>query len=363
MTEQREAAKAAFLAANGFGDVRRSPLPQDASTRSYERLYRPNGDTLIFMDQPPALESVPCPPDATPQERAALGFNALYRLAAGRVDAFLACAGWLCGQGLSAPRVIAADAAQGLAVLEDLGTAMYATVLEGGGDEALLYDAAIDALLRLHAAAPPPVLEGNGARWPLLAYDAVALKFGHDLFVDWFPKYRPEVAFDAEAHASYDSAWRGVRARGEAGASVFCHRDYHAENLIWLEGREGPARVGMIDFQDALLAHPVWDLSMLLHDARRQITPEIEQRCLARYLAARPELDRARFIDDFKALGALNVIRIIGIFSRLVTRDGKPKYRAFMPRLWAYLDRCLDTPALVDVRAWLYAHVPAEARR
>ncbi len=362
MRTDREAAKAAFLEANGLGDVSRSPLPQDASTRAYERLVRPNGDTLIFMDQPPALESVPCPPDASPEQRAALGFNALYRLAAGRVDAFLACAGWLCDQGLSAPRVIAADAAQGLAVLEDLGTAMYATVLADGGDEALLYDTAIDALLHLHAVAPPAVLEGHGARWPLLSYDGVALKFGHDLFVDWFPKLKPQVAFDDAARESYDDAWARVRARGEAGASVFCHRDYHAENLIWLEDREGPRRVGMIDFQDALLAHPVWDLSMLLHDARRQISPQIEERSLARYLAARPQLDAERFIDDYKSLGALNVIRIIGIFSRLVTRDGKPKYLAFMPRLWGYLDRCLDASALAEVRAWLDAHVPPELR-
>ena len=362
MSTEREAVKAAFLTANGLGDVLRSPLPQDASTRAYERLFRPDGSSLIFMDQPPSVETVPCPPDATPQERAALGFNALYRLAAGRVDAFLACAGWLCDHGLSAPRVIAADSAQGLAVLEDLGTAMYATVLAEGGDEPLLYDAAIDALLHLHTLSPPGVLEAEGARWPLLSYDAVALKFGHDLFVDWFPKLKPELDFDAAAHASYDAAWSEVRACGEAGATVFCHRDYHAENLIWLPDREGPKRVGMLDFQDALLAHPVWDLSMLLHDARRQVSPQIEERCLERYLAARPELDRGRFIDDFKSLGALNAIRILGIFSRLTARDGKPKYRAFMPRLWGYLDRCLDAPALGDVRAWLDAHVPKDLR-
>jgi len=147
-----------------------------------------------------------------------------------------------------------------------------------------------------------------------------------------------------------------------AGANVFCHRDYHAENLIWLTGREGAARVGMLDFQDALRAHPAWDMSMLLHDARRDVTPELEARALARYFALRPEVDRAAFLADFHALGALNICRILGIFARLVVRDGKPRYAAFMPRLWRYLDRCLADPAPTGLRAWLAQHAPAEAR-
>jgi aminoglycoside/choline kinase family phosphotransferase len=362
LSSEREAEKAAFLRAHGLGEVRRVPLDQDASTRRYERLHLKDGSTLIFMDQPQALESLPCPPEATVEERASLGFNALYRLAAGRVDAFLACAGWLNAQGLSAPKVVAADPEAGLAVLEDLGPALYAAILAEGGPEAELYDAAIDALVHLHSVRPPAVLEANAARWPLLAYDAAALKFGHDLFVDWLPKLKPELAFDEEARAAYDAAWAPIRARGEAGAAVFCHRDYHAENLIWLPERKGVARVGMIDFQDALLAHPAWDLSMLLHDARRQIAPELEAAALDRYLAARPELDREQFLGDYRALGALNIMRILGIFSRLVTRDSKPKYRAFMPRMWAYLDRCLDAPALAEIKAWLDAYVPREAR-
>lgn len=360
MSSDRETLKAQFLARHGYGDVRRQPLGGDASTRSYERLYRGEA-TFIFMDQPPALETAPCPPGATPEERRALGFNAAYRLAAGRVDAFVAVAGWLRAQGLSAPEVLAAEPALGLAVLEDLGDDLYATVIANGGDEPLMYDAAVDALVALHAAKPPAVLEAGGSTWPLLTYDDLALQMAQDLFVEWLPKLKP-VIFDAAALADWQALWTPIRARAEAGASVFCHRDYHAENLLWLPAREGPARVGLIDFQDAVVAHPAWDFSMLLHDARRDVSPEIERRGLERYLAARPDLDRAQFLADYHALGALNIARILGIFARLVTRDGKPKYESFMPRLWRYLDSCLADPALAGLKAWFDAHVPAEAR-
>ncbi len=319
-----------------------------------------HGRPLIFMDQPPAAETAPCPPDASAEERAALGYNALARLAAGRVEAFVACAGYLRGLGLSAPRVIEAQPAAGFAVLEDLGDDLFARLTEGGADEAPLYDGAIEALALLHERAPPDVLTADGAAWPLLTYDNLALKTGGDLLPAWLPKFAPGMAVDDAALEEWEAIWAPVRARGEAGAAVFCHRDYHAENLLWLPGRAGAARVGMIDFQDALRAHPAWDLSMLLHDARREVSAEREAAALARYFALRPGVDRAAFMADFHALGALNVVRIIGIFARLVVRDGKPRYAAFMPRLWRYLDRCLEDPAPAGLAAWLRpAHVPA----
>jgi aminoglycoside/choline kinase family phosphotransferase len=361
LSSEREAAKAAFLTAHGFGEAHRAPLSGDASTRAYERLTAIDGQSYIFMDQPPNLETAPCPPQATPAERIALGFNAAYRLAAGRVDAFVAVAGWLRAQGLSAPTVIAADPAAGLAVLEDLGDDLYAPLIADGANEALLYNAAVDALLTLHQARPPSVLSADGSTWPLLTYDDLALKTAQDLFVEWLPKLRP-VVLDAAALAAWDAAWAPIRARGEGGATVFCHRDYHAENLIWLPARDGAARVGLLDFQDAVVAHPAWDLSMLLHDARRDVSPERETACLDRYLGTRLDLDRTAFLADFHALGALNIARILGIFARLVTRDGKPRYAVFMPRLWAYLERCLADPSLVELKAWFDTHVPVEAR-
>ncbi len=363
MSSDREAEKAAFLSQHGLGDARREPLAGDASTRLYERLHRPKGASLIFMDQPPHAETTPCPPDATPAERQALGYNALARLAAGRIEAFVAADAYLHGRGFSAPAIEATDAGAGLAVLEDLGDDLFATLILTGTDEGPLYDAAIDALVRLHAEPPPPVLTGpGGATWPLLVYDDLALKTGGTMFLEWWPKYAAQAPFSAEAEAEWEALWAPIRARGVAGASVFCHRDYHAENLIWLPERAGVARVGMLDFQDALRAHPAWDISMLVHSGRSDISPEREALLLDRYLAARPEVDRDGFIADYRALGALNSARILFIFARQVAGYGRPKYQAFMPRMWRCLDACLESPELAGLKRWFATHVVREAR-
>jgi hypothetical protein len=314
------------------------------------------------MDQAPAAESRPCPPRANAAERKALGYNALARLAAGRVEAFIACAGHLRGLGLSAPSVIAADAGAGFALLEDLGDDLYARLVESGEDETPLYEAAADTLAILHANPPPSTLEYGGASWPLLTYDDLALRTAGDLFLEWLPQLKPSLSFGADAKAEWESIWAPVRLHAEAGASVFCHRDYHAENLIWLPARRGPARVGLLDFQDAVLAHPAWDLSMLLHDARRDVSPAREVAVLRHYMASRPGADTEAFVADFHALGALNTLRILGLFARLVVRDGKTRYGAFMPRLWDYLDRCITDPAPKGLASWIARHAPADMR-
>ena len=363
LSSERDAVKAAFLAEHGFADWARQPLAGDASTRLYERLRRPDGASLIFMDQPPSVETAPCPPQASEAERIALGYNARARLAAGRVDAFIAGAAFLRDQGLSAPEIIAADPGLGLAVLEDLGDDLYARLIEQGADETPLYEAAIDALVRLHQVRPPDELVGPGVRWPLLSYDDLALRTGGEMFIEWLPKFAGTPAFSADAVAEWEALWAPIRARGVVGAAVYCHRDYHAENLIWLPRRKGVARVGMLDFQDALRAHPAWDLSMLLHDGRRDVSAEREAACLARYLAARPLVDAAAFIAEYHGLGALNVARILFIFARQVAGFGRPRYRAFMPRMWTYLDRCFAEPSLAPLKAWFDRNVTPEMRR
>ncbi len=359
----REEARIAFLKREGFSRAERRPLPADASTRRYERLVLPSGATLMLMDAPPLAESPACDPDWTPAQRRAAGWNAMARLAAGRVDAFAATAAYLRGRGLSAPEVFAMDAAQGLAVIEDFGEGVFARLMAAGADEPPFYFAAIDAQARLHDEPPPAVLATEGAAWPLLAYDALALKAGADLFIDWQPRLQPALDFGAEARAEWDAIWADIAVRGEAGAAVFAHRDFHAENLLWLPDRAGAARVGLIDFQDALLAHPSWDLHSLLQDARRDVSPQLETAALDRYLAQRPQLDREAFLADYAALAALNEARILGIFARLIIRDGKPRYRAFLPRMWRQLQRNLENPALAALKRWFDRHVPLEARQ
>ena len=362
MSSDREDQKAAFLCAHGLGDARRQALAGDASTRSYERLTRPDGGRLVFMDQPAVLESAVCPPDATPTERIALGYNASARLAAGSIAAFVATAAYLRDHGLSAPRVEAFDIEAGLAVIEDLGDGLFAQLIADGQAETPLYEAAVDVQVRLHAAPPPAVLAAEGVAWPLLTYDTLAFKVATDTFLDWWPKLMDMAPFSPETVAEWDALWAPVWVRGEAGASVFTHRDFHAQNLLWLPERTGIARVGLLDFQDALRAHPAWDLTHLLQDARRDVSVETETAMLDRYLAARPGLDRETFLRDYRALAASNAARILGrVFARQ-TLLGRPQYRAFMPRTWRYLERNLQDPALVGLKAWFDRHVPSEMR-
>ena len=208
----RDAEIDAFLAAAGWGGAVRTRLAGDASTRTYERVSH-NGRIAMVMNQPLNAETAPCPPDATPAERMALGYNAAARLAAGRVDAFTAAARHLTGLGLSAPAIYAADAPNGLALIEDLGDGLYARLIEQGADEAMLYDAAIDALAALQAAPAPATLPGG---WPLLTYDDLALKVAHEIIIEWLPQFRPGLVFDSAAIADWDAIWTPIRARGVA---------------------------------------------------------------------------------------------------------------------------------------------------
>ncbi len=359
----RELERLDFLARAGLADAVRAPLPGDASTRRYERLTTPSGSTLMLMDQPPSAESRPADPAWSPGRRKAEGWNAVARLAAGRLEAFAAIARHLRSLGLSAPEIVAIDAGTGLAVLEDFGDDLFARVFEDGEPELPLYLAAVEALATLHDAATPEVLTGPAGDWPLLTYDETALQGGADLFIEWMPRLDPALSFDAGAIAGWHAAWAPVVARGEAGATVLAHRDYHAENLIRLTGRTGAARVGLIDFQDAVRAHPSWDLHSLLQDARRDVAPELEARALDHYFGLRPRLDRDAFMQDYAGLAALNEARILGVFARLIVRDGKPRYRAFMPRMWGHLRTNLTRPGLEPVRAWFAAHMPEDSRR
>jgi hypothetical protein len=354
--------KRAFLDAAGFGGAVREPMGGDASTRLYERLRTPAGERFIFMDQPPALESAVCPPGASPQERLALGYNAASRLAAGSVAAFVAVAEYLRSQGLSAPAIPAYDTAQGLAVLEDLGDGLFATLIADGEDERPLYEAAVDVQVALHRHAPPEVLGAGATAWPLLSYDTLALKVGTDTFLEWWPKFAGIAEFDAAAIAEWEALWAPVFARGEAGARVFTHRDYHAQNLLWLPERQGPARVGLIDFQDAVRGHSAWDLTHLLQDARRDVSADLEAAMLERYVAAAKAEHREAFLADYRALAASNAARILGrVFARQALL-GRTQYKAYMPRTWRYLERNLKDPALAGLAAWFDTHVPAEAR-
>ena len=313
-----------FLEANGWGEAQRAPLAGDASFRRYERL-RINGEAAVLMDAPP-------PEDVTP---------------------FVDVARHLRKAGYSAPELMAVDTGPGLALLEDLGDDTYSRVLDGGGEPAPLYAAAVDLLADLHAHAPPA--------W-LAPYDEAAYLAEAELLLDWFMPAM-DAAPDAAARAAFHDAWRAALPQAALGAPVTVLRDYHADNLMWLPAREGHARVGLLDFQDALAGSPAYDLVSLLEDARREVSNDLAEAMIQRYLAAAPDLDAAAFRAAYAILGGQRNTKIIGIFTRLWRRDGKPAYLAMIPHVWRLLEGDLGHPALADVRAWFDRHLPAPLRR
>lgn len=362
MSVERGEAMRAFIARAGWGGAALAPLAGDASTRRYVRLTR-NGRTAILMDQPQNAETPPCPPDASAEERRALGYNAVARLAGADCARFLAVAEYLRARGLSAPEIYAAEPDAGFVLMEDLGDRLYADVLSGGGDERALYKSAVDALASLHAESAPELLMPGK---PLHSYDEIALLAETDLLTDWFfPIALGRAARDEEI-LEHRSLWCGVLQSVLSQPPVFVHRDYHAENLMWLANRQGTARIGVIDFQDAVAGTRSYDLISLLEDARRDVTPELAETMTHRYIAQvraqgmplEEELHRA----EMAAMAAQRNVKIVGIFSRLFKRDGKPRYLAHLPRVWRYLNRDLEHPAMAPLKAWYDRAIPLEYR-
>ncbi len=179
------------------------------------------------------------------------------------------------------------------------------------------------------------------------------------LFTDW---YCPAVGADVDVEG-YQRAWRGVLepVATDGLGPVTVLRDYHAENIMLVEGRDGVAHLGLLDFQDALCGHPAYDLASVLEDARRDVPPSIERAMIDHYRAATGQGDT--FERAYWVLAAQRNTRILGVFTRLWKRDNKPHYRQFQPRMWGLLERDLAQPHLAPVRAWFDANVAPEHRR
>jgi hypothetical protein len=358
----RDDSMTAFLTEAGWGAAMRRPLAGDASTRRYIRLHL-GRRTAMLMDQPQSAEAPVASADATPEQRRALGYNALARLAGADCARFVAAARYLRKRGLAAPEIYAADTGHGFLLLEDLGVALYTDILADGGDERTLYEAAIDGLVKLHA---EPAPAGLAPDKPLFAYDETALLAEIELLTEWFLPAALGRPADAALVEEHRALWRATLRALDDQPSVFVHRDYHAQNLLWRGERAKLARVGMIDFQDALAGSPAYDLISLLEDARRDVAPELADSMTARYLA-RSRADGAsahpeHFRTAASVLAAQRNAKIIGIFARLAKRDGKTRYLAHLPRVWRYMERDLAHPALQPLRAWYDRTIPREAR-
>ncbi len=313
----------AFLASCGWAGAAILPLAGDASFRRYFRVVD-GARSAVLMDAPPPYE------DPRP---------------------FIAVAEWLVGVGLSAPPIIARDLNQGLLLLGDFGEArLREWVDDNPQTQEELYALATDVLVHLHRHPPMAGLRVHGLdQW----LEELAL------FTDWYCR---AVGLEVDAEA-YEAAWRDVLGpvAGDGLGPVTVLRDYHAENIMLVEGKGGIERFGLLDFQDALAGHPAYDLASVLEDARRDVPPAIERAMIDRYVAASkasPAFERA-----YWALAAQRNARILGVFTRLWKRDGKPQYRRFQARMWGLLERDLAQSGLEPVREWFDRNVPEQKRR
>lgn len=278
------------------------------------------------------------------------------------VRPFAALTGWLRGRGFSAPAVEAADLDVGFLLLEDLGDALFsACAAAEPALEPTLYGAAVDLLAALHAEPPPPeaVLTAPvEARAPLAAYDLDAHLAEARLYLDWWATGLGRAPSSAD-RAAFDQAVAEALGPAAAAREAACLRDYHAENLIWLPTREGVARVGLLDYQDARAGHPAYDLMSLLEDARRDVPPELAEAMIIAYAARAGVADLEAFRAAYAALAAVRNLKIIGIFARLWLRDGKNRYLSLFRRVEAHLRRDLAHPTLHALRAVVEALAPA----
>ncbi|MFL5254948.1 MAG: aminoglycoside phosphotransferase family protein, partial [Rhodopila sp.] len=271
------------------------------------------------------------------------------------VRPFLHNAAHLAGVGLSVPRIIAADPEAGLVLEEDLGDDLLSTLLDSGrGLPEPLFDAAVDALVPMHRAAPPPGLPPWDAT--LMAQTAMGTLF------DWWWAARYGAAAPDGTRAEVAAALATMLEPVAAGPKTLVHRDFFAGNLLWLPDRSGIRRVGIIDFQGAAIGHPAYDLVSLMQDARRDIDPALRARALDRYLLARPELDPEEFRAAYDACAAQRHLRVACQWVRLAQRDNRPQYLVHGPRTWRLLTEALRRPAAAPVAAALDRWLPLEHR-
>lgn len=309
MTGERADRLAAFLADAGWSAAIRQPLAGDASARIYTRLGF--GDRhAVLMDADPATGE--------------------------RTEPFIRITGFLSDCGLSAPAILASDPEQGFLLLEDLGDDLFADVITRSPEMDIpLARAAADVLVHLQAQDPPDHLSDGDTRHFV------------DILDPFFTEYLPAVGKpDSDRfRAMLETEMAGLLEAHAGPRKVLVMRDFHAENLIWLPHRDGVARVGLLDYQDALAGPAAYDLASYVLDARRDVPPETAAEMI-RHFAAGTGADLSRTTDAVAVYGLQRNLRILGIFHRLARVRGKPAYLGLVPRVRDHIINGLDQPVL-----------------
>ena len=347
-----------FLETHGWGDAVRTPVPGDASSRQYEWLKR-GEERAVLMNAPMMAQDTDDGRPLPDAERQAQGYSAVARLAGNNPHAFICLATELTRRGFSAPHIIGTDIETGLILMENLGKDRVAETVQKNPElEAEIYGAAMSTLAAIYRSSFTPDMQVRDVNWVVRAYDDIALQAEADLFIHWYAPY-----FNGDltrgAIDEWTALWRQARTRLDAHAPGLALRDFHAENIFYLPQREGPARVGLIDFQDALFAHPSYDVVSLLEDARRDVSSDLIDPLISQFCAEAGIKDDDDFRAAYAAQGAQRNAKILGIFVRLNTRDKKPRYLDFIPRVAAHFRNDLSHPAMAELKAWTQKYTPS----
>lgn len=340
-----------FLEMSGFLSSRRERMPGDASTRSYARLFK--GDvSSILMNSPRR-------PDGPPVHNGK-SYSAAVHLAED-VQPFIALANGLREHGFSAPAIHHADLDEGFLITEDFGRELF---IEGDPPAPIAerYQAAVDMLAALHRETLPDILPiAPHLDYRVPPFDTDAMMIELSLMLDW---YLPDkgVEITSNMHAEFLLVWNELLGKIATAQQTWMLRDFHSPNLIWLERRKDTARVGLLDFQDAVIGPVAYDLVSLLQDARIDVPEQIEIAMLAHYAKERRShdeaFDPAAFVEQYAVMSAQRNTRLLGTFARLNRRDKKPHYLRHQPRVWTYLQRALAHPSLAGYREWVATYVP-----
>jgi N-acetylmuramate 1-kinase len=333
-----------------WDNATRAHLQGDASSRAYERLTKPSSESAVLMISPPR-------PDGPPIRRGK-SYSAIARLAES-VHAFVAMDKGLRALDFSAPALYGHNLDIGLLLLEDLGSE---GVVDENGPVPNRYAEATQLLARLHATTLPQVLPvAEAIDHVLPPYDLEAFLIEVDLLLDWYAPHIAKTHIPGSARIEFTNLWTDALAEILTGPKTWVLRDFHSPNLIWIPQREGLARIGLLDFQDAVLGPPGYDLVSLLQDARVTVPADLELKLLGAYVRARKganaAFDMEAFARSYAILGAQRATKIVGIFARLDRRDAKPAYLKHLPRVEAYLKRNLDHPALARLKIWYQTHL------
>ena len=331
-----------FLSTTKWKDRPRTFFEGDASSRRYETISF-DGHKTILMDMPQR-------PDGPPVKNGK-PYSAVAHLAEG-IESVVRVNQVLLAHGYSAPVVEVSDIANGLAMIENLGSSVFANMMRSGVSMQEPMQTATDLLADMAT-----------KNWPqtIPSYDIDAQLIETDLLVSWFWKFLHGSEPSQSLRTSFEAIWRQILPLTKPERAHWVLRDFHSPNLIWIPERKGLQRVGLIDTQDAVLGHPAYDLASLLQDARVDIDFAWADELYSHYedlRAQQKSFDKMNFSTAYAALGAQRATKILGIFARLAQRDGKPSYLKHMPRVSRYLKRNLDHPELLPLKLWYLENMP-----